>query len=67
MTTEEIIKTLKMAQAEAEWNCPLDYAVAIEEAIQIIRKYQLALTTLNAMENLRKIMQRADSENSKEE
>ena len=56
-----------MAQAEAEWNCPLDYDVAIEEAIQIIRKYQLALTTLNAMENLRKIMQRADSESSKEE
>ena len=67
MTITEIIKTLKMAQAEVEWNYPLDYAVAIEEAIQIIRKYQLALTTLNAMENLRKIMQRADSENSKEE
>lgn len=50
MTTEEIINTLEMAKAEAEWNYSLDYVVAIEEAIQIIRKYQLVLTTLNAME-----------------
>ena len=58
---------MEIAKAEVEWNYPLNYAIAIEEAVQIIRKYQLVVTTLNVMENLRKIMQRADSENSKEE
>lgn len=66
MNIEDIIKTLEIAKAEVEWNYPLDYAIAIEEAVKIIRKYQLAITTLNVMENLRQIMQRADSENSKE-
>lgn len=57
---------MEIAKAEVEWNYPLNYAIAIEEAVQIIRKYQVAVTTLNIMENLRKIMQGADSENSKE-
>ena len=57
---------MEIAKAEVEWEYPLDYAIAIEEAVKIIRKYQLAVTTLNAMENLRKIIQRTDSKNSKE-
>ena len=36
MTREEIIETLKIAIAEVEWNYPMDYAVAFEEAIKII-------------------------------
>lgn len=37
MTEKEIINTLRMAISEVEWNYPLDYTVALEEAIKIIR------------------------------
>ena len=36
MTTEEIVKTLKTAQAEVEWEYPMDYAAAIDEAIEAV-------------------------------
>ena len=36
MTTEEIVKTLRTAQAEVEWNYPMDYAAAIDEAIEAV-------------------------------
>lgn len=36
MTRKEIVNILKVAVAEVEWNYPLDYAIAIEEAIEII-------------------------------
>ena len=36
MTTEEIIKTLKSAQAEVEWDYQMDYAAAIDEAIEAV-------------------------------
>ena len=36
MTTEEIITTLKTAQAEVEWEYPLEYAAAIDEAIEAV-------------------------------
>ncbi len=32
MTIDDIVKTLKIAAAEVEWNYPLDYAEALEEA-----------------------------------
>ena len=38
MTPEEVIKTLELAKAEVEWNYPMDYAVAIDEAIKAIDK-----------------------------
>ena len=38
MTPEEVIKTLEVAKAEVEWNYPMDYAVAIDEAIKAIDK-----------------------------
>ena len=38
MTPEEVIKTLEVAKAEVEWNYPMDYAVAIDEAIKAIEK-----------------------------
>jgi len=36
MTTEEIITTLKTALAEVEWEYPMEYAVAIDEAIKAL-------------------------------
>ena len=38
MTPEEVIKTLEVAKAEVEWDYPMDYAVAIDEAIKAIDK-----------------------------
>ena len=38
MTPEEVIKTLEVAKAEVEWNYPMDYAVAIDEAIKAMEK-----------------------------
>lgn len=38
MTLGEAIKTLELAKAEVEWNYPMDYAVAIDEAIKAIYK-----------------------------
>lgn len=38
MNLKEVIKTLEIAKAEVEWNYPMDYAVAIDEAIKAIDK-----------------------------
>lgn len=38
MNLKEVIKTLEVAKAEVEWNYPMDYAVAIDEAIKAIEK-----------------------------
>lgn len=38
MTPQETIETIKIAIAEVEWNYPLDYAVAFEEAIKALEK-----------------------------
>ena len=38
MTNEEVIKTIKIAIAEVEWNYPMDYAIAFETAISAIKK-----------------------------
>ena len=38
MTLGEVIKTLELAKAEVEWNYPIDYAVAIDEAIKAVEK-----------------------------
>ena len=38
MKIKEIIKTLELAKAEVEWNYPMDYAVAIDEAIKAVEK-----------------------------
>lgn len=36
MTREEVTNTLKTAISEVEWTYPLDYVVALEEAIKLI-------------------------------
>ena len=38
MNLREVIKTLELAKAEVEWNYPIDYAVAIDEAIEAVGK-----------------------------
>ena len=38
MKPEEAIKTIKIALAEVEWNYPMDYTVAFEEAITALEK-----------------------------
>ena len=41
MTRKEVIDTLKIAKAEVEWNYPLDYAIAIDQAIDAIIRIDL--------------------------
>ena len=38
MKPEEAIETIKIAIAEVEWNYPMDYTVAFEEAIKALEK-----------------------------
>ena len=38
MNAQETIDTMKVAIAEVEWNYPLDYAIAFEEAIKALEK-----------------------------
>ena len=38
MKPEEAIETIKIAIAEVEWNYPIDYAVAFEEAVNVLEK-----------------------------
>lgn len=38
MEIDEIIKTLDIAKSEVEWNYPLDYHIAISEAIKMLKK-----------------------------
>ena len=38
MTVEEAITILKIAKTEVEWNYPLDYAIAIDTAIETLEK-----------------------------
>ena len=38
MKPEEAIETIKIAIAEVEWDYPMDYVVAFEEAINVLEK-----------------------------
>ena len=38
MTPQEAIETIKIAIAEVEWDYPMDYTVAFEEAITALEK-----------------------------
>ena len=40
MTPEEAITILKIAKTEVEWNYPLDYAIAIDTAIEALERYR---------------------------
>ena len=38
MTPQEAIKTIKVAISEVEWDYPMDYTIAFEEAITALKK-----------------------------
>lgn len=38
MTTQEAIETLKLMQGQIEWDYPMEYAVAIDGAIDALEK-----------------------------
>ena len=38
MTPQEAIEIIKVAIAEVEWDYPMDYTVAFEEAIKALEK-----------------------------
>ena len=38
MNLKEVIRTLEIAKAEVEWNYPMDYTAAFEEAIKALMK-----------------------------
>lgn len=38
MTNEEAINTIKIAKAEVEWCYPLDYQIAFDMAIKLLKK-----------------------------
>lgn len=40
MTRKELIDTLEIAKAEVEWNYPMNYYVAIDQAIKYIQAYE---------------------------
>ena len=40
MTPQEAIETIKVAIAEVEWDYPMDYTVAFEEAIKALKKQE---------------------------
>lgn len=52
MTIKELIKTLKIAKAEVEWNYPLDYQIAFDETIKIIETMDNLLQVLDMAEKM---------------
>lgn len=38
MTTQEAIETLKLMQGQIEWDYPMEYAVAVEMAVDALEK-----------------------------
>jgi len=47
MTTNEAIEVIKVAQAEAEWEYPMDYAAAFDMAIEALKKETMCNEILN--------------------
>lgn len=40
MTNQEAIELIKVAQAEVEWRCPMDYAAAFDLAIKSLEAWE---------------------------
>ena len=51
MTRKEVIDTLKLAKAEVEWNYPMNYYLAIDQAIKYIQAYETIENKLKEIEN----------------
>lgn len=50
MTRQEVIDILKVAKAEVEWNYPLDYVTAIDQAVQHIKAYESIVAELEKLQ-----------------
>ena len=46
MTRKEVIDTLKIAKAEVEWNYPMNYYLAIDQAIEYSKTYENIIVEL---------------------
>jgi hypothetical protein len=44
MTSEEAIEIIKVARAEVEWECPIEYAAAFDKAIEALEREPLTDT-----------------------
>jgi septation ring formation regulator EzrA len=53
MTPNEAIETIKIAQAEVEWEYPIDYAAAFDEAVKALEK-QIPFKTIHTKYRLKK-------------
>lgn len=51
MTRKEVIDTLKLAKAEVEWNYPMNYYLAIDQAIKYIQAYEMIENKLKEIES----------------
>ena len=40
MSIDEIIQGIEIIKAQAEWEYPLDWQIVLDDAIEIMRKYQ---------------------------
>ena len=46
MTRQEVIDTLEVAKAEVEWNYPMNYYLAIDQAIEYSKTYENIIVEL---------------------
>lgn len=46
MTRKEVIDTLEVAKAKVKWNYPMNYYVAIDQAVQYIKTYEYIVVEL---------------------
>ena len=46
MNKDELINTLEIAKAEVEWNYPMNYYLAIDQAIKCIEAYESIVAEL---------------------
>lgn len=52
MTNKELITIIEIAKAEIEWDYPLDYQIAFDEAIEIIERMDKLSEVLTEAEQL---------------
>lgn len=52
MTNKELINIIEIAKAEVEWDYPLDYQIAFDETIEIIKRMDKLSEVLTEAEQL---------------
>ena len=58
MNKDELINTLEIAKAEVEWNYPLDYATAIDQAVKYATAIDQAVKYAEIPEKLIKAIEK---------